>query len=263
MHRTLQLLFDITCIGVTVTPCPCALHVFLKLGIEPLYFRTKPLLGRKGKPLTMSATTTTLLNEREESTTSSSATKKTSDAGSSSSTTGSTTLLPAEDGGTGNNDTGTTQQRAEMKTKEAPSALDAMKQLHEAIKQGPDMKLPLAGEVQELRDEFWSKYTPVNIRLLLLADQNKRVKNVLVLVSALLFTLPVGAMYLSHSLLNKYTQMDPDTTWICAALIAIFAVNLILGVFCYVAYCDEKKNWEEKQQLRDVEMDKWENRKKK
>eukprot|EP00392_Amoebophrya_sp_AT5.2_P008699 g8727.t1 len=75
------------------------------------------------------------------------------------------------------------------------TATAALQEMHERMKKGPgNEKPPLPPEIQELTDEFWSKYTPASLRTLLISEQNARVKNVLIVVSGLLFTLPVGSM---------------------------------------------------------------------
>lgn len=102
---------------------------------------------------------------------------------------------------------------------------------------------PLHPEVQALRDEFWSKYTPTSLRSLLLEGQNARVARVLVVTTTCMFTLPVGIMYLTQSMLS---HLDDDTRWMVAAVVAVVTVNIILGIFSVVAYVDEKRNWEDK-----------------
>ena len=58
----------------------------------------------------------------------------------------------------------------------------------------PRKGCPLHPEVDAIREEFWTKYTPANLRLLLLEDQNARVRNILFCATALMFTVPVGVM---------------------------------------------------------------------
>lgn len=70
----------------------------------------------------------------------------------------------------------------------------------------------------------------------------------------------------SSRLLTQYLlptgQYSDDTRWIIGAVAAVFSVQLILGVFSYVAYCDEAKNWADKQRLKEKAEEEWKNRKK-
>ncbi|CAD7965631.1 unnamed protein product [Amoebophrya sp. A25] len=162
------------------------------------------------------------------------------------------------------------QDEKEDEQPEVPAEQKELKSMHDTMKKdvaaatnmNPN-KPPLPPEIQKLTDEFWSKYTPASMRTLLLADQNIRVKNVLFTVSALLFTVPVGVMYLTQAALAAtLISLDGDSQWIISAVVAVFSVNVILACFSYVAYCDECKNWADKQKLQAMERDQLQSKKK-
>ena len=45
--------------------------------------------------------------------------------------------------------------------------------------------------------------------------------------------------------------MSDDARWLVGAVSAVVTVNIILGVFSYIAYCEEARNWADKQRLKE------------
>ena len=131
---------------------------------------------------------------------------------------------------------------------------------HPDIPRVPSKGCPLHPDVEEIREAFWSKYTPASLRLLLLEEQNYRVKNILLLATTLMFTAPVGVMFLAYRLSSGLTE---DGRWMIASVSAVVCVNVLLAIFSFVAWKEEKQNWQDKLKLDEVKKKAWDERKKK
>ena len=65
---------------------------------------------------------------------------------------------------------------------------------------------------------------------------------------------------LTHTLLPSFVTLEPEYHWTVAALAAVLSVNVILGVFCVIAYQEEVRNWANKEKLDEVKRKDWDDK---